>query len=187
MAEKTGSESDAEAERRTALSCAPDWIVLLSQRALLRGSALAWFESIAGLGTAVAYVTDEEIGTPERHLTRRSSPEFRQAVDYDTLLEMNIFGETVPIEADAYRRVAQDLLTSSVSASRSSLLLLLARERRVGHVPCMLVGRDGDVITGPAEIAAAHRDAVLAHLGKAGLTATVEVGARTGSPCAKSG
>ena len=177
---RAGAESAAEAERRVALSCAADWIVLLSARALLHRSALAWFAAVAGLGAAVAYVTDEETGTRERHLVRRSSPEFRQAVDYDTLLEMNVYGETIAVETAAYRRVAHNLVTTSVSASRSSLLLSLARERRVGHLPCMLVCRDGEVPADPTKSPAAHEDAVRAHLAHAGLAERVEIAPRSG-------
>ena len=79
----------AAAERRAALASAEDWILLLAERALLHPAALAWFAAAAEKTGASAFVTDEEIVTRERGFLRYSSPEFRQVVDYDTLLEAN--------------------------------------------------------------------------------------------------
>src|SRR5260370_23778186 len=162
-------EGSAEAERRIALSSGADWILLLAQRALLHLHAIGWFALLAGQSAATAFITDEETGTRERGHVRRSCPQFRQVVDYDTLLEMNTCGETVAVERAAYASAAQRLVTSSVSASRSSLLLALARDGRVGHIPCLLICRDGDTLIEPAVAAAEHAKAVQAHILQAGL------------------
>jgi GT2 family glycosyltransferase/tetratricopeptide (TPR) repeat protein len=177
----TEHENPAEAERRIALSSGMDWIVLLSERALLHPRAIEWFASLAGQSAATAFITDEETGIRERGSVRRSSAEFRQVVDYDTLLEMNTYGETVAVELAAYAAVAQQLVTTSVSAARSSLLLALARDGAIGHIPCPLVCRDGERIIDTELIAAAHREAVRAHIVKEDLGERIHIGPRSGS------
>jgi hypothetical protein len=173
-------EISAEAERRIALSCGVDWIVLLAERALLHPRAIEWFDSLAGQSPAAAFITDEETGTRERGGVRHSCPEFRQIVDYETLFEMNTCGETVAVEGAAYASAAQRLVTSSMSASRSSLLLALARDGRVGHIPCPLVCRDGETFIDPEVAAAEHEKAVHAHKVQAGLSERIHIGRRSG-------
>ncbi len=174
-------ETPAEAERLAALSSGVDWIVLLGQRALLHPSAIEWFASVVGQGAATAFISDEEIGVRERGGVRRSFPQLRQAVDYDTLLEMNTCGETVAIELASYASVAQRLVTTSVSAARSSLLLALARDGRVGHIPCPLICRDGENTVDSGMAAAAHEEAVRAHVAQASLSACIHIGPPSGS------
>jgi GT2 family glycosyltransferase/Tfp pilus assembly protein PilF len=174
------TENAAQAEQRIALSTRADWILLLAESALLHLRAIEWFASVAKTGTATAFVADEETGTRERGSVRRSSPELRQVVDYDTLLEMNTFGETVAVERETYKAVANKLATSSISTARSSLLLTLSRDGRVGHIPCALVCRDGAMRADPAQTGNAHEAAVRAHLAEAALVGRVQLGARTG-------
>jgi GT2 family glycosyltransferase len=172
-------ESTAAAERRVAVSTTADWIVLLSERALLHPRAIAWFASAVGRGSAIAFVTDEETCVREPGGVRRSSPELRQVVDYDTLLEMNTFGETVAVERAAFAAVVDKLTTSSVSAARSALLLALAHNNRVGHIPCPLVCRDGPVTVDLVRAAAAHEEAVLAHVAEGDLAGRIDIGTQT--------
>ena len=179
--DRMSEETSAEAERRIALSCGVDWIILLGQRALLHPRAIEWFASVVGQGAATAFITDEETGVRERDGVRRSSPRLRQAVDYDTLLEMNTCGETVAIELASYASVAPRLVTTSVSAARSSLLIALARDGRVGHVPCPLVCRDGGNTVDSAMAAAAHEEAVRAHVAQESLGASIHIGPPSGS------
>ena len=174
------AENTAQAEQRIALSTEADWMLLLAKAALLHHRALEWFASVAEIGTATAFVADEETGTRERGSVRRSSPELRQVVDYDTLLEMNTFGETVAVERETYVAVANKLATSSVSTARGSLLLTLAREGRVGHIPCALVCRDGAQPSDPAQAGNAHEAAVRAHIAEAALGGQVHLGPRSG-------
>jgi GT2 family glycosyltransferase len=97
-------------------------------------------------------------------------------VDYDTLLEMNTCGETIAVEVATYASLADALVTSSVSASRSSLLLALARDSRVGHIPCPLVCRYGENAVDPGIIAAAHEEAVRGHLVQHSLEHRIAIG-----------
>ncbi len=169
----------AAAERRAALASAEDWILLLAERALLHPAALAWFAA-AGEKTSVgAFVTDEEIVTRERGFLRYSSPEFRQVVDYDTLLEANPFGETVAVERSAYARLADGLPVQSIAAARSSLLLNLAYRGRVGHIPCTLVAYDGEKVVDAEAAAEAHEQAVRAHIAEAALSERLVIGVRS--------
>jgi GT2 family glycosyltransferase/tetratricopeptide (TPR) repeat protein len=173
-------EGAAVAEQRVALSSGGDWILLLAERALLNRRALEWFASVTDIGIATAFVTDEETATRERAWVRRSSPQLRQVVDYDTLLEMNTFGETIAVEHEEYLALANKLATNSVSTARSSLLLTLSHNGRVGHIPCALVSRDGTTTPDAAEAANAHDEAVRAHLDEAALVGRVQLGLRTG-------
>ena len=66
---------------------------MLAERALLHPRAVEWFAWAIGRGTARAFVADEEMHTRDRGFVRRFSPELRQAVDSDSLLEMNTYGD----------------------------------------------------------------------------------------------
>jgi len=168
-------EASGTAERRIALSLSADWLVLLASGARLHRHALAWFGATIGQGTAVAFVTDEEAAAGPDGTAGRLIPQFRQAVDYDTLLEANPFGETVAVERAAYAAVAGDLIMASLSAARGSLLLALASRRAVGHIPLPLVTTDSTDSTNP-DGAAVHQSAVRAHLAAAGLAHRVTIG-----------
>jgi O-antigen biosynthesis protein len=192
--EPATDEAPGVTERRIALALPSDWIVLPATGALFHRHALAWFAAIVGHGAAKAFITDEEQATEDGGAPRRSAPQLRQAVDYDTLLEANPFGETVVVERAAYAAVAGGLVTGSFSAARSSLLLNLAYRGTVGHIPLPLVAGDAgegiDTDSGadaipaeagqdrpsPAESCAAHVAAVRAHLAIAGLGGRVIIG-----------
>jgi tetratricopeptide (TPR) repeat protein len=91
--EARGGEGDAVAERRVALACESTWLLLLTEGALLHSSAVGWFCAAAGRSVASAFVADEEVVTRTSGRARHSAPQFRQVVDYDTLLEMNPLGK----------------------------------------------------------------------------------------------
>jgi tetratricopeptide (TPR) repeat protein/GT2 family glycosyltransferase len=180
-------EPASVAERRIAAALSTDWIVLLSKGALLHSHALSWFAVVAGYGAAKAFVTDEET-VSDGGAARRSAPQLRQVVDYDTLLEANPFGETIVVERAAYAAIAGDLLSVSLSAARSSLLLNLAHRGTVGHIPLPLVaGNDTNSVAdskpteagpdrqSPADLGTPHAAAVRAHLATAGLSDRVRV------------
>ena len=112
---------------------------------------------------------------------RYSAPQFRQVVDYDTLLEINPFGETIAVTREAYGAAADELASQSIAAARGSLLLSLAHAGQVGHIPCTLVARDGAGDLDPQQLAAAHRDAVTAHLAAIGAAGRVAIGPSSGA------
>jgi GT2 family glycosyltransferase/tetratricopeptide (TPR) repeat protein len=174
------NESAAQAEQRIARSIRADWILLLAERALLHPRAIEWFASVIGVGTARAFVADEEMGARERGSIRRSSPELRQVIDYDSLLEMNIFGETIAVEHETYLAVVNKLGTSSVSTARTLLLLTLSRDGLVGHIPYPLVCRDGLIPLDTLRAREAHEAAVRAHLVDRALDRRIEIGRQTG-------
>jgi len=169
----------AETERGAAIASRADWILLLAEGALLHPNALAWFAAAAEHTAASAFVTDEETVTRDRGHLRYSAPEFRQVVDYDTLLETNPFGETIAVERSTYARVAERLATQSIAAARSSLLLNLARDGRIGHIPCTLVARNGEGVVDPERAAEAHEQAVHAHIAATGLDERLVIGPRS--------
>ena len=175
--EANGADGEAVAERRAAGACGADWLLLLGHRALLDPRALAWFCAAAEHGSASAYVCDEEVATRGGHRTRFSGPQFRQVVDYDTLLETNPYGDTIAVTHEAYCAIADTLATGSIAAARSALLLGLAHRGQVGHVPCTLVATDRAPDAIPRERSAAHRDAVEAHLAAVGAAARITIGA----------
>lgn len=160
----------ASLERNYAGTVAEDWILLLAAGAMLDPQALAWFAAAAAWSGASAFVTDEETGTVQHGRVVRSSPVLRQVVDLDSLLEANVFGETIALRSDAYRMALPSLPGGSVTASRTALLLALSSAGQVGHVPYPLVCRS---TPGPL-VAAEHKDGVAAHLEWAGLADRVE-------------
>jgi O-antigen biosynthesis protein len=178
-------EDPAAAERRIAPLLDADWLILLAPGALLHPHALAWVADIAGRERARAYVIDEETVIREYGTLRRSKAELRHVVDYDTLLEANPFGDTVAVRADAYAEVTEDLVTGSISAARSSLLLNLAAHETVGHIPLPLVARSNQLRLETAA-SVSHEAAVRAHLNGNGLSDRIEVGTPSapGSPLA---
>ena len=155
----------AGSERGQAGMVAEGWVLLLAAGAMLDVQALAWFAAAAAWSGAAAFVTDEETGTLQRGQVVRSSPVLRQVVDFDTLLEANVFGETIAVRSDAYRAALPSLPDASVTASRTALLLALSSAGQVGHVPYPLAWRSA-----PSPAAAAdHQVGVAAHLHWAGL------------------
>lgn len=166
----TNAESNlAGSEQKHAGAIAEDWVLLLAAGAMLDVQALGWFAAAAAWSGAAAFVTDEETGTLQRGRVIRSSPVLRQVVDFDTLLEANVFGETIAVRSDAYRTTLPSLPDVSVAASRTALLLALSSTGQVGHVPYPLVWRSAP---GPV-VAADHLEGVAAHLDWAGLACKV--------------
>jgi O-antigen biosynthesis protein len=173
--ETAEGEGVAETERRVGIASDTDWILLLAERTLLHPKALAWFAAAAEHTPASAFVTDEEVVNREHGRIRHSSPDSRQTVDYDTLLEANPYGETVAVEYSMYAGITGRLTTDSLSAARSSLLLNLAHVGRVGHLPYMLAARDGESSIDPEFAAEAHERAVRAHISATALEGKVAI------------
>jgi hypothetical protein len=138
--------------------------------ARLHRHALAWYAAAIGLRDATAFVSDSEeaiIGADGR--LERLTPQFRQVVDYDTLLEANPFGETIAVERAAYAAVAGELVASSSGAARGSLLLALASGRTADHIPLPLTSityaNEAERSAAGAAMADGHDEAVRAQRG----------------------
>jgi Tfp pilus assembly protein PilF len=182
-----GRLQEAEVVYRSALAKAPDEAAIhlqLGHSLKLRGRRAAALECyrIAGRGRfgtvyarpatrAVRRGRARRTGTAVRGAAasrrRHSSPEFRQAVDYDTLLGTNPFGDTFAVEYSTYAGLAERLATSSIAAARNSLLLNPAHQGLVGHLPFALVARDGEGTTNLEHVVKAQEQAVRAHIAAA--------------------
>jgi GT2 family glycosyltransferase/tetratricopeptide (TPR) repeat protein len=154
------AEVDPAAAEWAAARAAPgDWLLLLAPGAILQPQALAWFATAPRLAAARAFVADEDRIAFGRGLTQHSEPVLRQVVDYDTLLEANVFGETIAVARDAYAAAFPVAPSGSPGRARSRLLLDLAREGGVGHLPYALVS----TLDGAASSLPEHRLAVEDH------------------------
>jgi len=162
--ELRGDEDPAAAEWRAAVSAEAEWLLLLAPGAVLHPRAIEWFAAAAGRVRADGFVCDEEADTGSVVVSGRLSPELRQVVDYDTLLEANVFGETIVVKRGAYSELFGLEQADSVTMARSLTLLGLAGNGLVGHVPCTLVRRYGSPERDPAARRAAHYNAVRTHL-----------------------
>jgi O-antigen biosynthesis protein len=168
-----GNEHTSSAERHVALTANADWLLLLAPQTKLHAHAIAWFAAVAERTSAVAFVCDEDSVLTRGGVEHHYAPQLRQVVDYDTLLEKNVFGETIAIERDTYSRFSNDF-SGTLSMGRSLLLLTLAEACKVGHIPYMLVSRYGHGNTDGA----AHDKAVQAHLQFLHRSEHVVIGAR---------
>ncbi|MBV8493546.1 MAG: tetratricopeptide repeat protein, partial [Alphaproteobacteria bacterium] len=173
--EAAPDEDLTDAERRVALLLEADWLLLLAEGALPHRRALEWFAAVASRCSAAAYVTDAETIASEDDVTRRSAPVLRQVVDFDTLLEANPFGETIAVERTTYVQLSDKLVTGTIASARASLLLHLAEQNRVGHIPLPLLARDVTCPTEPPAVA--HEAAVRAYLAAAAEQFPATVGA----------
>lgn len=167
--EVNAESSHAGSEQEHAGAIAEDWVLLLAAGAMLDVQALSWFVAAAAWSGASAFVTDEETVTLQRSRVVHSSPVLRHVVDFDTLLQVNVFGETIAVRSDAYRMILPSLPNASVAASRSVLLLVLSSAGQVGHVPYPLVWRSAQ----DPVVAADHLEGVAAYLDWAGLACNV--------------
>lgn len=164
-------QPEAETERLCALSAAGDWIVLLSPGAVLDPQALAWIATAAGLGTSPAFVWDDEEGDVRPGHVTRSNPMLRQAVDYDSLLETNLYGESLAVHCARYATFASRSPPLPLRAERSALLLDLCHGDGIGHIPFPLAWSLGPVA---APDAGAHSQAVEMHLARVGAGAFID-------------
>jgi O-antigen biosynthesis protein len=129
----------AAAEIAAALDAKEEWLLLLAPGAMLDTHALAWFGCAASWSRADAFICDEEAARLADDGIERLAPVLRQVPDLDALLEQNIIGETLAIKSSAYNALRRHLQGISASADRSALLLHLAANQRIGHLPYPLV------------------------------------------------
>ncbi|UDL94265.1 glycosyltransferase [Lichenihabitans sp. PAMC28606] len=175
--------TELEAELRGAVTVSTGWLVFFQEGATLHPHALAWFAASAELGPATAFIADHDLATTIDDHVVHSDPVLRQVVDYDTLLDANVFGETLAIKAATFRSMLSplhggssdlgsgDASPQSTSWGRSSWLLELAMAGQVGHVPFGLTSSTEPLPDRSAD----HRAAVAAHLARHGLEARLDL------------
>lgn len=164
-------DEPAVAEWKAARGVPGGWLLFLAQGAVPQPHALGWFAAAGSLAAARAFVCDADRIVERGSTIEHAEPAFRQVVDHDTLLERNVFGETLVAEADAYRSAVPEVPDGSVTRLRSRLLLELSRRGLVGHIPLALVASLEVVPLSLPE----HRAAVEGHLAAYGLAGRVAV------------
>jgi GT2 family glycosyltransferase/tetratricopeptide (TPR) repeat protein len=165
--ERSRAGFEVEDELEAALASSADWVLLPATGSVLHPQAFAWITVAGHLADSRAFVFDEDTQTPCRHGVEHSDPIFRQVVDHDTLLEKNVFGESVAIRREVLSEIRENILICSKSAARSSVLLHLASRGDVGHIPFALVSRLPGTLTDSGE--EQHKMAVEAHLRRLGI------------------
>jgi GT2 family glycosyltransferase/tetratricopeptide (TPR) repeat protein len=142
---ETNSDAPVE-EDRIAREVAGDLILFLAPSVVPHRHALAWLTAAAVRCGAVATAFDEEtVGAAGRR-----TPYLRAVVDRDTLAEVNVWGETLAIEANALRAVSGPAAGMSVADARSRLLRDVAANGPVAHIPLPLFATPADGRAEPA-------------------------------------
>ena len=178
-AETEPGEPQAKAEIRLAETVEADWLLLPASGAILHVHALGWIAFARGLGDAPAFIFDSETACSDGCRVKRSNPVLHKVVDYDTLLELNVYGETIGIRRDVFLEQAGRICTSSGGAARHSVLLETCRRQCVGHIPFPLAS----FMTEPMAGAESGRfAAVTRHLRENGLADRIEIAAGTSEP-----
>jgi O-antigen biosynthesis protein len=153
----------AEREIREAIDARTDWVLLMAAGAELHRHALLWIDAVAARTGASGVVTDEEAGclddfASDLHLCAR------HIVDRDSILEANVYGETIAVAAATLRDLARVGDAESVEEARARLLLALIHRYRVAHIPLPLIRVPAASPGEPQVRAAAQAAAVRAHL-----------------------
>jgi GT2 family glycosyltransferase len=153
-----------------------EMIVLTAPGARLHRHALAWFSWALGSQAAAAHVCDAEQVSGAGADVRFAHPALRQAVDHEILLQANPYAGSIAFDR---RRCAAQI--SGIDAENSArfafaLLLELAFERSVGHIPYPLAAGPDDETQTPFGGLDAHLYArlVQAHLQRRGLADQVD-------------
>lgn len=154
----------ASLEARAASNCVADWILLLAQGALVHPEAIAWFAAVAARTGADAFVCDTEYVSERDGAVQYDTAELLAVPDYDTLLERNVLGETLVVKHRPYTELIGPSETDTPSIARSLLLLGLAKDSRIGHVPLPLVSRSTEQSLDQSVSDWEHRRAVERHL-----------------------
>jgi GT2 family glycosyltransferase len=121
-----------------------------------------------------AVIYDEEIEDPEGSVR----PELRAPLDLDTLIDANVWGETLAIRRSALVRLGVEA-TESPAHTRSQLLLALSADARTAHVPLPLTRSPARLWRSPLARADIHgravRDRLGAGVGEAGSVGSVPI------------
>jgi GT2 family glycosyltransferase/tetratricopeptide (TPR) repeat protein len=160
-----------QGEIEAALDADADWSLLLASGAVLHPQALAWVAEAAARTACDGMIMDEETGEIGPY-SSGLHPILRQTFDRDTLLQANVFGDTIAVRTTALKAAPISAAPRSAAGARGALLLALSDQGRVAHLPLPLVRRV-EVADEPSRLAD-HAAAVRAHL-SGGTAATVSV------------
>jgi GT2 family glycosyltransferase/tetratricopeptide (TPR) repeat protein len=149
-----------------------DLIVWPAKNDRLHPHALAWFGWAIAQTPAAAMVCDGEgIGADGE----RFAPDLGHAVDPETLMQANPYGDALAFDRT---RAPQRLAGRPADEQRLALLLDLASDHLVGHIPYPLCARiPGEPVS--ALSAEAYASVVSDHLGRRGLAAHADVAPAT--------
>ena len=153
------------AEIRAGVDARTDWVLLMAAGAELHRHALLWIAAVAARTGAHGVITDEESGElgafgDDLRLSAR------HIVDRDSILEANVYGETIAVAAATLRNLPHVLDAGSIEEARVRVLLALIDRYRVAHIPLPLIRVPAVLPIEPEVQAAAQAAAVRAHLGE---------------------
>jgi GT2 family glycosyltransferase len=155
-------ETVPDALERLLDRCDAEWVVLLAQGAVVDPQAMAWLGVACGLcSEADGWLCDEEWeDVPAAGATAQGLvPELRQAVDHDWLMDAGGQGQTLLVRRAALQDAARRDHAASLEVLRERLILDLARDSRIGHLPLPLVRRGHATALSAAE----HVEALRLH------------------------
>lgn len=132
--EAAADDSLAQREYEIASASKQAWTLFLAPGAILNRLALEWISYVAARTHCDGVICDEEIDDTALGGPR---PVLRQVVDRDTLLEANIYGETVAVATPVLTALTPPP-SCSIATARSLLLLGLVGRRPVAHLPLPL-------------------------------------------------
>ncbi len=129
--------------RRVLEASRAEWVILLAQGGVPDQRMVSWAAMASSfLPQADGWICDEELVSGDESDGIRVSPCFRQAVDYDWVLDLGSEGQTFFVRRDVCLSVLARYPSASMEALRTLLLLELSCEGKVGHIPLPLIRRN---------------------------------------------
>lgn len=165
-------EGLAAAEVRAGIEAGADWVLLLAAGAELHRHALPWIAAVAVRTGVECVFSDEESGAPD-DFTGDLRLTARHIVDRDSILEANVYGETIAVAAATLRNLAGVGEAGTVAEARARLFLALIEKHRVAHIPLPLVRTPPAPPLKPQVRDVAHAATVKAHLGDTGIAVII--------------
>lgn len=122
---------------RLAATGAQEWILLLATGTILHEKALEWFATAADQRSHSIFCCDAEVSDPSSSAEDISSKLIaRWSFDPDIILQKNIWGDTLFVNAITNTRYAASVDAHDTLSGRRSALILEAGN--VGHLPLIL-------------------------------------------------